>query len=164
MPWGFADSGVRCRQCGHFLNVLSQAISELPDPLQVTCPYCGHNALYPKSAICSDIAIIADKARMARWAPLVLAVLAIVFLLGLIATRAHSAEADQASCHAGTEDCAMVRDEEKLRRALNHPQVPGAGWKIAPSTPKFIGNSTLVWSVCMRLGMRGRGAAWRTIS
>jgi DNA-directed RNA polymerase subunit RPC12/RpoP len=131
MPWGFADSGLRCRQCGHFLNVLSQAIPELPDPLQVTCPYCGHNDLYPKSAICSDIAIIADKARMARWAPLVLAILAIVFLLGLIATRAHSAEADQAPLHASTEDCTVIAEVGKAEAGWsgirNRSAAEGAG-------------------------------------
>jgi hypothetical protein len=107
MPFGFADTGVRCAQCGHFLNVLSQAIPALPDPFPVTCPYCGHSARYPKSAICSDLDL-PDMATMARWAPVVLAALAIILVLGLIATRARSAEADDASVHASAEDCAVI--------------------------------------------------------
>lgn len=96
MPFGFADYGIRCGRCGHFLNVLSQAIPELPDPLAVTCPYCGYSASYPKSAIRSDRAIFADKANAVRWGPVVLAAITIILVLGLIATRAHSAEPDQA--------------------------------------------------------------------
>jgi hypothetical protein len=90
MPFGFADSGIRCGQCGHFLNVLTQAIPELPDPIPVTCPYCGHSARYAKSAICSDMP------RAAGWAPIVLVAIAAILAAGLIATRAHSAEPDQA--------------------------------------------------------------------
>jgi len=89
MPFGFADRGIRCGSCGHFLNVLTQAIPDLPDPLAVTCPYCGYSAFYPKSAIRSDMP------GLARWVPVVLAAIGAILVLGLIATRAHSAEADQ---------------------------------------------------------------------
>lgn len=98
MPFGFADSGIRCGQCGHFLNVLSQAIPELPDPLHVTCPYCGYSANYPKSAICSDIAIVNDRAGVARWAPVGLAVLAIIFLLAVIVIETRAAEGGRRAC------------------------------------------------------------------
>ena len=117
MPYGFADRGIRCGQCGHFLNVLSQAIPELPDPLPVTCPYCGYSASYPKSAICSDIAIMADKANAMRWAFALLAAIGIVLVLGLIATRAHSAEVDS-SVRAGARIAPLAT--ERMRDALYH--------------------------------------------
>jgi hypothetical protein len=102
MPFGFADTGIRCGQCGHFLNVISQAIPALPDPFPVTCPYCGTSARYPKSAICSDMPGVAG------WAPIVIALIGIILLLGLFATRAHSAETGDASVHARREDCAVI--------------------------------------------------------
>jgi hypothetical protein len=85
----FLDWGIRCRQCGRFLTVLAQAIPELPDPLPVTCPYCGYSASYPKSAISCAIAM-PDVQTVVRWGPVVLAAITIILLL--IATRAHAAE------------------------------------------------------------------------
>jgi hypothetical protein len=108
MAFGFADWGIRCGQCGRFLNMFAQAIPELPDPLPVTCPYCGYSASYPKSAICSDIAIINGKPNLTRWAPILLVAIAIILVLGLIATRAHSAEPAPAPLHTSAEDCAVI--------------------------------------------------------
>ena len=107
MPFGFADRGIRCGQCGHFLNVLTQAIPELPDPIAVTCPYCGYSASYPKSAIGADRAIFADKANAVRWASAFLVTIAIILVLGLIATRARSAEPDPAPPHTSGLECRM---------------------------------------------------------
>ena len=107
MPPGFADWGIRCGQCGRFLNMFAQAIPELPDPIAVTCPYCGYRASYPKSAICSDIAIFADKANAVRWACALFAAIAIALVLGWIATRARSAEPDPAPPHASAIHCRM---------------------------------------------------------
>ena len=87
MPFGFADNGIRCEKCGHFLNMFSPAISSLPDPFPATCPYCGHSARYAKAAIGSDMP------RAAGWAPIVLIAIAAIMVAGLIATRTHSAEA-----------------------------------------------------------------------
>jgi hypothetical protein len=89
----FLDWGIRCRRCGHFLTLLAQAIPELPDPLPVTCPHCGYSASYPKSAITSDIAIIADKANGVRWTYALFAAIGIILLLGLMETLAHAATA-----------------------------------------------------------------------
>jgi len=83
MPFGFADRGIRCRQCGHFLNMFSPAVPQMPDPFAVTCPYCGHSALYAKSQIVSDMP------GGGRWAPILLMVIAAIMILGLIATRMH---------------------------------------------------------------------------
>jgi hypothetical protein len=91
MAFGFADWGIRCGQCGHFLNVLAQAIPAMPDPFPVTCPYCGHSARYPKSAIRCDLNL-PGVASVVRWGPVVLAVITIILVLGLIGTRARSAE------------------------------------------------------------------------
>jgi|SRR6185312_173627 hypothetical protein len=108
MAFGFADWGIRCGQCGRFLNMFAQAIPQLPDPFPVTCPYCGHSARYPKSAICSDIAFLPSIPSAARWGPVVLAGLAIILVLVLIATRARSAEDDRAPAHASADDCAVI--------------------------------------------------------
>jgi hypothetical protein len=107
MTFGFADWGVRCGQCGHFLNVLAQAIPELPDPFAVTCPYCGHSARYPKSAIRCDLDL-PNIASVVRWGPVVLAAITIILAVGLIATRARSAEADPAQLHTSADDCATL--------------------------------------------------------
>jgi hypothetical protein len=99
--------------------MLSQAIPELPDPLPVTCPYCGYSASYPKSAICSDITIINDKPSLTRWASILLVAIAIILVLGLIATRAHSAEPDPAPLHTAPRIAAMPTD--RMQNARRHP-------------------------------------------
>jgi len=117
MPFGFADRGIRCGQCGHFLNVFTQAIPELPDPFAVTCPYCGHSASYPKSAICSDMPVAAG------WAPIVLIAIAAIMAVGLVATRAHSAE-PRIQMHSRQKERPVATD--RLQDALYHPRFPGA--------------------------------------
>ena len=107
MGLGFADWGIRCGQCGRFLNTFAQAIPELPDPFPATCPYCGYSASYPKSAICSDIAIIAGKENAVRWACALLVAIGIALVVGLIATRARSAEPDRAPAHTSAIVCKL---------------------------------------------------------
>lgn len=82
VPFGFSDVGVRCAQCGHFLNVMAQAIPALPDPMLVTCPYCNHTGLYPKSAITSVLP------RTSPLAPVLLGALVLVVVL-VLAARWH---------------------------------------------------------------------------
>jgi|GEM_PF-6879760 len=71
MTFGFADWGIRCGQC-------------------------GHSACYPKSAIRCDLDL-PDIASVVRWGPVVLAAITVILLLGLIATRAHSAVTNDAA-------------------------------------------------------------------
>ena len=111
----FSDWGIRCGHCGRFLAVLAQAIPELPDRFAATCPYCGYRTSYSKGAICPDIAIIAGEADAMRWASALLAAIGIILTVGLIATRARSAEADDASVHASAEDCAVIAAVGKAR-------------------------------------------------
>lgn len=49
MPLG-SMSGVSCVNCGRGINTF-EWMASLPDPFLVTCPYCGHKALYAKSSI-----------------------------------------------------------------------------------------------------------------
>lgn len=55
MPFGTGgDVGVRCKGCGKIIDgqgFLATARPSLPDPLPITCPFCGYKASYPKSAL-----------------------------------------------------------------------------------------------------------------
>lgn len=51
MPAGFSDNGVRCRNCGKFINLFTPALPTMPDPFHAMCPYCKTEANYEKSAV-----------------------------------------------------------------------------------------------------------------
>lgn len=54
---GFTTPGLQCEQCGipfalSLAGILGRRqVERLPDPFEIVCPLCGHEAIYPKSAI-----------------------------------------------------------------------------------------------------------------
>jgi hypothetical protein len=51
MPASFSDFGVRCRNCGKFINLFTPTLPTLSDPFRATCPYCETTSDYEKSAV-----------------------------------------------------------------------------------------------------------------
>ena len=51
MPVLFSAVGVNCLHCGKSISTLTQAVSEMPEQFEVTCPYCSHIGIYRKGMI-----------------------------------------------------------------------------------------------------------------
>jgi hypothetical protein len=49
--FGASDFGVRCRNCGKFINMFAPALPTMSDPFRATCPYCETTAEYERSAV-----------------------------------------------------------------------------------------------------------------
>lgn len=44
-------SGFRCSNCGKHITVFAPALPVLPDPMKLTCPFCGHVDNYAKDSV-----------------------------------------------------------------------------------------------------------------
>ena len=84
MTFWFASSGISCGRCGKFINTMYEAIASLPDPFQVTCPYCSYTASYRKASIHSYRDIILAPSNIQTIVALI-AIGGLLILLNLIA-------------------------------------------------------------------------------
>ena len=80
----FGSLGISCGRCGKFINTMVEAIPSLPDPFQVTCPYCSYTASYRKASIHSYRNVILAPSNF-RVIAAVIAIGGLLVLLNLIA-------------------------------------------------------------------------------
>ena len=84
MPSFSSDSGVRCSHCGKLIDCLglSMYLPSLPDPLPITCPFCGQVGTYPKSSIQSGLALKTTSPK--AWLVSALVVIGLILLLAIL--------------------------------------------------------------------------------